>query len=183
MKSHHLRSLGALASAAALSIVFAAESMSPPATTNPRVPFPKDYANSFAVIRASNKVREQKLGTIYANPTAAAVKELAQLPYAHGSVIVMEWADPIRDAGGAPVLDEQGLWKKGPVSRIDVMQRGKDFGASYGEKRAGEWEFATYRPDGALMPNVQPVSCAACHSQAAPRDFVFRGRFPEILPK
>jgi hypothetical protein len=183
MKSHRLGFLVALASAAALSIVFATESMSPPATTNPRVPFPQGYADSFTVIRAANKVREKKLGTIYANPTAAAVKDLAQLPYAHGSVIVMEWADPIRDASGAPVLDDQGLWKKGSVTRIDVMRRGKDFGTMYGEKRAGEWEFATYRPDGTLMPNVQPVSCAACHSQAAERDYIFRGRFPEIAPK
>ncbi len=149
-----------------------------------RVPFPKDYQNFFQEIRASNKTAQTQLGTIYANAPAASVKELVKLPYPDGSVIVMEWAEPVKDAKGELLLDANGNWRKGPVVRVDVMRREKGFGVEYGDKRAGEWEFASYRPDGSLLPSAQsPSACAACHVKAAERDYVFRGRFPVIEQK
>jgi len=48
----------------------------------------------------------------------------------------------------------------------------------YGASRAGEWEFASYRPDGStLIPPDKAEHCAACHLNAgAGKDFVFRTR-------
>ena len=152
-----------------------------PAGSPERVPFPKDYQTRFQEIRASNKTAQTQLGTIYANPIAAAVRDLSQLPYPNGSVIVMEWAEPIKDANGELLVEPNGNWKKGRVVRVDVMRREQGYGAAYGEKRAGEWEFASYRSDGSLLtPPPNLTSCAECHAKAASRDFVFRGRFPPI---
>ena len=164
--------------------VFAGLAAQGPIATSERVPFPKDYQTRFQEIRASNKTAQTQLGTIYANPTAAGIRDLSQLPYPNGSVIVMEWAEPMKDGNGELLVEANGNWKKGRVVRVDVMRREQGYGAAYEEKRAGEWEFASYRPDGLpLSPPPNAASCAECHAKAARRDFVFRGRFPAIEAK
>lgn len=158
--------------------LFAAEPAVPPA----RVPFPAGYATTFTVVRTANKTAAGLLGTIYANAAAATVTRLDGLPYPAGAVFVMEWAKPLRDANGAPLTDEHGLWRKGEVVRLDVMQRAPGYGEGYGAKRSGEWEFATYLPDATLrVAPAAATACAACHRRAGPdRDYVFSGRFPAL---
>jgi hypothetical protein len=58
------------------------------------------------------------------------------------------------------------------------MRRGTGFGERYGESRAGEWEFASYRPDGGTLQSPDHTAhCASCHRNAgADKDFVFRTR-------
>jgi hypothetical protein len=145
-----------------------------------RVPFPKDYQTTFHKIRVANQPSSSELGTIYANDPAASIGELGQLPYPDGSVFVMEFSEPLKDGKGGLLTDADGTWKKGTVRRVAVMRREKGFGAMYGDKRAGEWEFVTYRPDGILLPLESGAACAACHARAPDRDFVFRGRFPAV---
>ena len=107
---------------------------------------------------------------------------MGKLPYPNGSVVVMEWATPRKAADGTPVTGADGLWEKGEVVRIDVMRREAGYGAAYGDKRAGEWEFASYKPDGSpFEPKIDAAACAACHRKpGTARDFVFRGRFPRV---
>jgi Cytochrome P460 len=146
-----------------------------------RVGFPRAYKN-FTVLRATNVVQQNRLGTIYANGPAASLHDLAKLPYPNGSVIVMEWATPLTAADGTPLTGRDGLWQKGEIVRLDVMRREAGYGAVYGGKRAGEWEFASYKADGSpIEPTVEASACAACHSKpGTARDFVFRGRFPSL---
>ena len=146
-----------------------------------RVGFPADY-RTFALLRATNVTQQARLGTIYGNTSAASIHDLARLPYPNGSVLVMEWATPLKGSDGAPLVGADGLWKKGEVVRIDVMRREAGYGAVYGAKRAGEWEFASYKPDGSpIEPKIDASACAACHSKpGTARDFVFRGRFPSL---
>ena len=147
-----------------------------------RIGFPAGYQTKFQSIRVANKTGKTLLGTIYANEKAASIQDTADLPYPNGSMIVMEWAQPLKDANGALLVDADGLWRKGDVVRIDVMRREDGYGAAYGKRRSGEWEFASYRPDGSLLQPVEAaVSCAECHQTATVgRDFVFRGRFPPL---
>jgi hypothetical protein len=144
-----------------------------------RVGFPADY-RSFAVLRTANITQQGRLGTVYANVGAASVHDVGRLPYPNGSVIVMEWATPRKAADGTAVTGADGLWEKGDVVRLDVMRREAGYGAAYGSKRAGEWEFASYTPDGKpFAPAVDASGCAACHAKpGVARDFFFRGRFP-----
>jgi len=146
-----------------------------------RVGFPADY-RSYAVLRSTNITARTQLGTIYGNAPAATIHDVAKLPYPNGSVIVMEWASPAKGPDGAPVTGSDGLWKKGDVVRLDVMRRAAGYGAAYGDKRAGEWEFASYKPDGSpIEPKIDAAACAACHSKpGTARDYVFRGRFPSL---
>lgn len=146
-----------------------------------RVGFPGDYRANLALIRHDFAKGKNLVITVYANQPAAMVSDLSQLPYPAGSVLVFEWAAPVPDESGQPRKESDGSYAKGIVTRIDVMRHEPGYGAAYGEKRAGEWEFASYHPDGRAMEIPEgAVSCAACHRQAAPRDFVFRGRFPKI---
>jgi hypothetical protein len=146
-----------------------------------RVGYPADY-RGYAVLRTANIPSQTRLGTVYGNIKAASVHDVATLPYPNGSVIVMEWATPRKAADGTLATGANGLWEKGEVVRIDVMRREAGYGAGYGDKRAGEWEFASYKPDGSpFEPKIDAAACAACHAKpGVARDFVFRGRFPSL---
>ena len=149
-----------------------------------RVGFPADY-REYAVLRTANITQQGQLGTIYGNAKASSIHDLATLPYPNGSVVVMEWATPRKGADGTPITGPDGLWQKGEVVRLDVMRREAGYGAAYGARRAGEWEFASYTPDGKpFSPAIDAAACAACHAKpGVARDFVFRGRFPPLAGK
>lgn len=171
---------------AALSLVtlFAADAVKEAVPAADRVGFPRDYRTKFQVIRRTNVPNKSQVGTVYANNSAASVAELAQLPYPNGSVVVFEWADSQKAADGTPKNGTDGIWRKGSVTRVDVMRREAGYGSLYGEARATEWEFASYFPDGKPMKvAAETLSCAKCHRDAGARDSVFRGRFPELEKK
>ena len=132
------------------------------------------------MLRTVNKEKENKVVTVYGNGPASTVTNASQLPYPNGSILVMETASTGRDAGGQPLLDEQGKIRKEKVLGLHVMRREKNFGEAYGENRTGEWEYVEYRANGSyITPPQRSASCAACHVKAgAKRDFVYRGRLP-----
>jgi uncharacterized protein (TIGR02246 family) len=149
-----------------------------------RVGFPAGYRAAFKLLGAGGGEKEAMVHTAYANGLAAAAIEKSALPFANGSVIAMEFATPLKDGEGELLRDEKGIPLPGEVVRVDVMRRGADYGAAYGGSRAGEWEFASYRPDGApMMPPVNGAQCAGCHRKAgAENDFVYRMRPPAGVP-
>jgi len=142
------------------------------------VGFSANYTN-LQVLRTVVRAMEPRILTIFGNEEAASVTNLSQLPYPNGSLIVVEYANVLKDSSGSPILDSQGGVQKGSLHHLDVMKRGAGFGQFYGANRAGEWEFVGYRMDGSF--NTSPANsqnCAACHRGAgANRDYVFRGRF------
>lgn len=150
------------------------------APTADRVGFPTSYAEKFQVLRVVNKPEEHKVVTVYGNAPAASITNALQLPFPYGSVIVMETARALQDAQGKPLLDDKGNVRKEKVTGLHVMRREKDFGEAYGAKRAGEWEYVEYKPDGSyLTPPQKSANCAECHVKAGPkRDFVYRGAVP-----
>ena len=148
------------------------------AAAGDRVGLPRDYAT--AMRRVSDTVYDEKSGltTAFANDLAAAAAGFSQQRYPDGAVILMEFAQPARDGEGELLRDARGELLKGPIDHIDVMRRGSGFGTAYGVERAGEWEFASYRPDGSVrVASDNAAHCAACHRNAgADKDFVFRTR-------
>jgi hypothetical protein len=142
--------------------------------------FPAQYAATFETLGAALADKNALVTTTYANSLAASVRNIGQIPYPDGAVIVMEYALSVKDGEGELLRDSRGALQKGEVVRVDVMRRGRGFGAPYGDNRAGEWEFSSYRRDGStLIPPVSGVDCAACHRNAgADKDFVFRSRAP-----
>ena len=142
-----------------------------------RVGFPKEYRTSFKVlgVPARTNTASGVVMTAYGNDLAASVTNAAQLPYPNGAVIVMEFAEALKDAEGKRLLDENGQPQKGKVEHVDVMRRGDGFGEAYGPNRSGQWEYAGYRLDGTYTtPPANSASCAQCHQRAgAVTDFVF----------
>jgi ketosteroid isomerase-like protein len=159
-----------------------ADTTTPAATTSSaaidRVGFPADYARKLR--RVSDSAYDEKFGvsTVFANELAASAPGFSQARYPNDAVIMMEFANPQRDGEGELLRDARGTPLKGEIVRIDVMRRGAGFGEKYGESRAGEWEFASYRPDGSFLQSPDKTAhCAACHRNAgADKDFVFRTR-------
>ena len=147
----------------------------PVASLTDRVGFPAEYRTRLARLEAPKLNGFGQVQTLYANETADRATRGHTLPYPHGSVLVMEFAGTVRDEAGRPALDPEGHPQRGEILHVDVMRHESGFGAAYGEKRAGEWEFASYRADGSpALPPVQTVSCAECHQTVgAANDFVF----------
>jgi uncharacterized protein (TIGR02246 family) len=182
------RDIGSAAPHAAPPPVAAVPAAATTAPAEDRVGFPSGYRAAFKLLGAgggaSGDGRETLVHTAYANSLAAAAIEKSALPFANGSVIAMEFATPRKDGEGELLRDEKGIPLPGEIVRVDVMRRGAGYGAAYGESRAGEWEFASYRPDGTpLMPPVNGALCAGCHRKAGTQnDFVYRMRPPAGVP-
>ena len=140
--------------------------------------FPAQYAATFETLGAALADKNALVTTTYANSLAASVRNIGQIPYPDGAVIVMEYAQPVKDGEGELLRDSTGALQKGEVVRVDVMRKGQGFGAPYGDQRAGDWEFSSFRRDGsAFLPPANGAACAACHRNAgADKDFVFRSR-------
>jgi hypothetical protein len=140
--------------------------------------FPANYSTRLRRVGAT--LFDEKIGltTVFVNELAGSVKGFSQEHYPEGSLIVMEFAQPQRDGEGELLRDARGQPLGGAVDYLAVMRRVAGFGAVYGDARAGEWEFSTYRPDGSVLIAPEAArQCAACHRKAgAERDFVYRIR-------
>ena len=143
-----------------------------------RVGFPKEYAARFTVLRTVERDDGAKLVTVFGNALAATVTNKTQLPYPNDAVLVMETASTVKGPDGKPVREASGKPKKDQVLGLHVMRRGANFGAAYGDKRSGEWEYAEYRAEGTyLTAPPQSASCAECHAKAGRNlDFVYKAR-------
>ncbi len=143
-----------------------------------RVGFPAGYMTNFTVLRTVERDGGAKLVTIYGNALAASVTNKAHLPYPMGSVIVMETCAAIRGPGGGAEREATAGSKRGAILGLHVMRRGPNFGAAYGDRRSGEWEYVEYRADGSyLTPPQKSSACAECHRKAGPDlDFVYKAR-------
>jgi ketosteroid isomerase-like protein len=148
--------------------------------TADRVGFPRDYRTALKLLGVAEKQDEPSITTTYGNELAASITSASQIPYPYGTVIAMEFAHGVRDGEGQLMHDASSAPLKAEVARVDVMRREPGYGVAYGESRAGEWEFASYRPDGStLLSPENSAACAACHLKAgAERDFVYRVRVP-----
>jgi hypothetical protein len=118
---------------------------------------------SFERVRSMDRKQDPTHGTVFLNAPAATVTTAGQ-PYPHGSVLVMEWRKGGRD---------------GEIARLDVMRKERGYGAAYGADQNGDWEYASYSPDGKLITDAAAsLACAKCHLKAgAAKDFVYIGRF------
>jgi uncharacterized protein (TIGR02246 family) len=154
-----------------------ANSELPPAPKVDRVGFPKDYRTTLKVlgVPARTNTSPSMVMTAYGNDLAASITNAAQLPYPNGAVMVMEFAEALKDSEGKPLLDGNGQPQKGRVHHVDVMRRGEGFGEAYGSNRSGQWEFAGYHADGTYStPPAKTAACAQCHRKAGvEKDFVF----------
>jgi hypothetical protein len=130
-----------------------------------RVGHPGGYTK-FEQVRSIDRAQDPTHGTVFLNAAAASVKKAGE-PYPYGSVLVMEWRKGSKD---------------GEIARLDVMRKERGYGAEYGADKNGEWEYASYSPDGKLITDAAAsLACAKCHLKAgAAKDFVYASRFAPV---
>ena len=118
---------------------------------------------TFEQVRSIDRAQEPTHGTVFLNKAAASIAKAGDA-YPYGSVVIMEWRK-----GG----------KDGEIARLDVMRKERGYGAAYGADKNGEWEYASYSPDGKLITDAAAsLACAKCHLKAGTaKDFVYVGRF------
>jgi len=111
---------------------------------------------------------------LYAKPEVVkAVREGKAVP--NGAVLAMAIFAAELDAKGAPVKDANGRFRKGKPIGVTVMEKRQGWGAAIpAEWRNGDWQYASYLPDG--KPNAKAnagiKACFDCHKPHEKQDFV-----------
>ena len=111
---------------------------------------------------------------LYAKPEVVrAVREGRPVP--DGTVLAMAIFAAELDAKGTPAKDAYGRFMKGKPIGVTVMEKRKGWGASIpAEWRNGDWQYASYTPDGKpnQKANANIKACFDCHLPHAKQDFV-----------
>lgn len=102
----------------------------------------------------------------------AALKAGKALP--SGTVLTREdWFVKL-DAEKRPVKDAHGRFIATRRKAVHVMEKHTGWGAEYPDKvRNGNWEYASFRPDGARNAEADVMRCFGCHKSKAKDDYVF----------
>ena len=78
------------------------------------------------------------------------------------------------DAQGVPLKDANGRLIKGEALGINVMQKGKGWGAEYPDDlRNGEWEYRAFKADQSPNDQAKLMGCFQCHKAQASQDFIY----------
>lgn len=143
-------------------------------TVGPKdVALPPDY-QKWQMYQQVNRHDTKQYRELYAKPEVVkAVREGKPVP--NGAVLVMAINAAQVDADGKPLRDAKGNFIKGKPIGVTVMEKRAGWGASVpAEWRNGDWQYASYLPDG--KPNEKAnagiKACFECHLPHAKQDFV-----------
>jgi cytochrome c553 len=137
-----------------------------------KVAFPSNYAEGIRWL-IDDKEKEKQVREVYAPPEAieAARKDEA-MP--DGTVLTLVRYSVKLDAQGSPLKDENHRLIKNAILGINVMQKGKGWGAEYPDTlRNGEWEYRAFKADNTPNDEAKLTACFECHKAQANQDFVY----------
>jgi hypothetical protein len=135
------------------------------------VKFPKGYEQSFANYATVNRGNQKQVAKLYANEIAISSYKKGQTADS-GSVVVMEIYKPKMSAEGKPTPGNNGIFAIDTLAAVAVMEKKDTWDPSYPQdKRAGNWGFAVYNPDG--TPKSNDLECAQCHIPLKNQDYLF----------
>lgn len=125
------------------------------------VAFPEGYKNSHTQYTTVNRANGKQVGVLYANEAAlGSIKYGDQL--IPGSRIIMEIYKKKMDADGKPVMGADGIYEKGALAAVAVMEKSIEWSSMFlADHRSEEWGFALYDPKGNIKDNK--LECATCH--------------------
>jgi hypothetical protein len=116
-----------------------------------------------------NRVGKPQVVDLYANKTAQDSVDKGEI--LNEAILVMEIYKAQMDAAGKPVTDDNGLYVKGDLAAIAVMEK-QQWGEDYPQaERAGDWGFALYSPEGQAKAN--DLMCASCHIPLKDQGYLF----------
>jgi hypothetical protein len=137
-----------------------------------KVAFPSDYAKGVKWL-VVDKEPEKQVREVYASPEAVeAARKGEAMP--DGTAITLVRYSAKLDAQGTPAKDENGRLIKDAVLGINVMQKGKGWGAEYPDTlRNGEWEYRAFKADNTPNEQAKLTACFECHKSQASQDFIY----------
>ena len=134
------------------------------------VQLPENYRTDYTQYQVQNRGNGKQLAVLYANDIAVASAANSEL--ADGSTIIMEVYKATMDESGEPVVNEDGLFKKGKFAAIAVMEKRSEWPEAFDQsQRADDWGFAIYQTDG--TPKQNDLPCASCHLPLQQQDYMF----------
>ena len=151
-----------------LSCIFVACSVQ--AGGNPdQVKFPEGYTSSYTLYHSMNRAGKPQVVDLYANK--AALDSVGKGDILNDAILVMEIYKAQMDEAGNLITDDDGLYAKGDLAAIAVMEK-QQWGEDYPQaERAGDWGFALYAPDGTAKAN--DLMCASCHIPLKDQGYLF----------
>jgi hypothetical protein len=171
---------GVFALAAAMAGVLAVPGLAQNAAdaTFTRVAFPADFATSFKLYDKVDKPDRKIVRYLYINQQALAAVKPGE-PFPNGTILVMADHDIALEAGGAPLKAADGrLMPTQRLRAIAVMEKRAGWGETNlfpADKDNGDWEYASFKVDGAPNP-IKLDNCYACHLPQKGLDFTFSGQ-------
>jgi hypothetical protein len=146
-------------------------------TSVTRVQFPREFATGFRLYDRVDKPERKIVRYLYINPQALAAVKPGE-PFPDGTVLVMEDHDVALEAGGSPLRNAEGrLVPTLRVKAVAVMEKRAGWGDTNPfpiEKDNGDWEYASFKPDGTLNP-IKLDNCHSCHLPQKGLDYTFSG--------
>ncbi len=134
------------------------------------VAFPTAYQDQFTKYDTRNRSNGKQVAVLYANQVA--MDSVPSDILAAGSTIVMEVYKTVPGEDDKPITGEDGVFQKGPLAAVAVMQKGGDWPSAFSsDDRAGDWGFAIYNTDG--TPKSNDLDCATCHSPYEANNYMF----------
>jgi len=140
-----------------------------------RISYPADYRTRFVPFGTVDRPdrNPKQVRFLYVNPEAAAAARGDQ-PAPEGTVLVMVDRRAQTDAAGNPVLGPDGRYvATDEVLQVAVQEKRRGWGAEYPDNlRNGDWDYATFAPDGSRRP-TNSAACLGCHKPRASLDYTF----------
>lgn len=148
-----------------------------PDTSVTRVTLPQGFSTGFRLYDKVDKPDRKIVRYLYINPQALADVKPGE-PFPDGTILVMEDHDVALEAGGTPIKGADGrLQPTQRVKAIAVMEKRAGWGETNpfpADKDNGDWEYASFKADGAPNP-IKLDNCHACHLPQKGLDFTFSG--------
>ena len=138
-----------------------------------QIKFPKDYRSTFTNYLSLDRTQNpDQVIRLFANDIAMQGPGAdGKLPY--GSVLVAEIHKAKKDADGNVMTSDLGRRMRGGLALIAIMERGEGWGENYPDGlRNGNWDFATFKPDGSVA-DKDLNACRACHAPLVATNHLF----------
>ena len=137
-----------------------------------KVAFPSNYAKGVKWL-IIDKEPQKQVREIYAPPEAIDAASKAEAMPGGTALTLVRYSVKL-DADGTPVKDERGRLIKNEILGINVMQKGKGWGAEYPDTlRNGEWEYRAFNANNAPNDQAKLTACFECHKAQESQDFVY----------
>jgi plastocyanin len=148
-----------------------------------KITFPKEY-ESWEKYASVDRYDNKQYRELYAKPEIVKAVRAGK-PVPDGTVLAMAIYAAEVDDKGSPVKDDKGRFRKAKLTGVTVMEKREGWGTEYAaELRNGNWEYASFMPDGSPNPAAADTKpCFACHKPHEKQDFVISltslaGKFP-----